>query len=159
MTEHRGRNDASARAWALAASTDDATCQWREASTVAGDPVDYSSGQRSPPREIYGMNHFDRHGKCTGIDVNWHVAVPAGYYSVTVDFAADSSGEERREAGQESYGGWDNCAYDHVGESAAGYLSVEGTIACYHRPGCIYSDTVLVTDDGHRSLTEFPKDR
>ena len=112
-------------------------CRWLAASTKAGQPVDQSGGIRAPPREIYGMNHFDRNGGCPGLPTNWNVGVANGYYNVRVDFAADSSGEERRQGGND-YGGWDNCNNDHIGEDAAGYLQVEGRIACYHRPGCMY---------------------
>ena len=125
--------------------TDGIECRWTATSAVAGQPVDQSGGIRAPPREIYGMNHFDRNGGCALMPTNWNVAVPAGYYDVVVDFAADSSGEERRQGGND-YGGWDNCKFDHIGEAAFNYLQVEGKIACYHRPGCTYRANVLVTD-------------
>jgi hypothetical protein len=64
---------------------------------------------------------------------------------VYVDFAADSTGEERRNGGND-YGGWDNCKFDHAGETAYNYLQVEGKVACYHRPGCTYRDVVNVAD-------------
>ena len=49
--------------------------------------VDFSAGQRSPPRETYGMNHFDRYGECVGGSTSWSLAVPNGAYQVAVDFA------------------------------------------------------------------------
>jgi hypothetical protein len=127
-------------------------CRWTEASQVAGQPVDYSRGIRAPPREIYGMTYFDRFGACVGRPVNFQVAVPSGYYSVSVDFAADSTGQERRDAGND--GGWANCKNDHLGESAVNFLQVEGRIACYHRPGCIYNEVVPVTD-GKLTITGY----
>jgi hypothetical protein len=98
------------------------------------------------------MNYFDRHGGCAGRPTNWNVAVPNGYYQVSVDFAADSSGEERRQGGND-YGGWNNCNMDHVGEDAVGYLQVEGRIACYHRPGCMYSRGDVPVTDGELTIT------
>ena len=107
-----------------------------------GTLVDYTSGTRAPPREIYGLNHFDRHGACTsGVDhegtdwglrpVSWEVGLPDGFYEVQVDFAADSSN-------------WDNCLADAQGDGALWNVMVEGVIACFHKPGCMYSDLVQV---------------
>ena len=118
----------------------------------AGVAVDYFSGKRAPPREVYGLNHFDRHGACVsgldadGVDwglrpVNWNVGVANGFYEVSVDFAADSTG-------------WDNCATDAQGEAALWNVEVEGKIACYHKPGCMYEDVVWVTD-GKLTITGY----
>ena len=132
-----------------------ATCEWVGASTVAGNPVDFSSGRRPPPREIYGLTSFDPGGACAGYDTNWEVAVPNGYYDIVVDFAQDTTGQERRVGPpgysglaefDPEYNGLDNCNNDHAGEDAVSYLKVEGAIACDYRPGCVYSSTVLVTD-------------
>jgi hypothetical protein len=143
----------SQAASAAVGNGDPLECRWLEASAVSGQPVDQSGGIRAPPREIYGMNHFDRNGGCAGLPTNWNVVVPDGYYDVSVDFAADSSGEERRQGGND-YGGWDNCKNDHIGEDAAGYLQVEGRITCYHRPGCMFNDVVQVTD-GKLTITGY----
>jgi hypothetical protein len=105
--------------------------------------VDFSAGRRAPPRETYGMNHFDRYGECVGGSTSWSLAVPNGAYQVAVDFAADSRG-------------WDGaqCSELHVGEEAANFLEVEGTLACAHRPGCMFDDTVIVTD-GKLTITGY----
>ena len=132
-----------------------ATCEWVGASTAAGNAVDFSGGQRPPPREIYGLISFDPYGACAGYDTNWEVAVPNGSYDIVVDFAQDTTGRERRLGPpgysglaefDPEYNGLDNCNNDHAGEDAVGYLKVEGAVACYYRPGCVYSSTVLVTD-------------
>ena len=75
--------------------------------------VDFSAGRRAPPRETYGLNHFDRYGECVGSPTNWQLAVPNGAYQVDVDFAADSRG-------------WDGaqCSELHVGEDAVAFLTV-----------------------------------
>jgi len=117
-----------------------------------GTAVDYTSGTRAPPREIYGLNHFDRHGACTsGVDhegtdwglrpVSWEVGLPDGFYEVQVDFAADSSN-------------WDNCLADAQGDGALWSVQVEGEIGCYHKPGCMYQDVVAV-EDGALTVTGY----
>ena len=105
--------------------------------------VDFSAGRRAPPRETYGMNHFDRYGECVGGDTSWSLAVPNGAYQVAVDFAADSRN-------------WDGaqCSELHVGEEAANFLEVESELACPHRPGCMFSDVVIVTD-GKLTITGY----
>ena len=105
--------------------------------------VDFSAGRRAPPRETYGMNHFDRYGECVGGSTSWSLAVPNGAYRVAVDFAADSRN-------------WDGaqCSELHVGEEAANFLEVEGRLACPHRPGCMFDDTVVITD-GKLTITGY----
>ena len=105
--------------------------------------VDFSAGRRAPPRETYGLNHFDRYGECVGSPTNWQLAVPPGAYEVDVDFAADSRG-------------WDGaqCSDLHVGEDAVAFLTVEGNVACSFRPGCMYSDVVIVAD-GKLTITGY----
>merc|ERR1711969_206331 len=105
--------------------------------------VDFSAGRRAPPRETYGLNHFDRYGACVGSPTNWQLAVPPGAYEVDVDFAADSRG-------------WDGaqCSDLHVGEDAVAFLTVEGNVACSFRPGCMYSDVVVVSD-GQLTITGY----
>ena len=105
--------------------------------------VDFSAGRRAPPRETYGLNHFDRYGECVGSPTNWNLAVPNGAYQVDVDFAADSRN-------------WDGeqCSLRHVGEDAVNFLQVEDKVACSFRPGCMYSSVVVVTD-GKLTITGY----